>query len=232
MFHLRHYDWRMSQEHHISVPRTARYYMLGELSPQVEDVWFVCHGYGQLAKDFVSEFEAIADPRRVIVAPEALMRYYISTAPVVHGPDSRVGATWMTKEDREADIADYVGYLDALHDEIIAGLSGRRVSVTALGFSQGGATASRWIARGKTRPDRLIMWGSLLAADLDPARAASLFNEVKLSIVYGTRDQFAEQAMIADFKRLLETNAVPHTLTTFDGGHRMDRDTLRSMATF
>jgi predicted esterase len=138
----------------------------------------------------------------------------------------------MTKEDREADIADYVGYLDALHDEIIAGLSGRRVSVTALGFSQGGATASRWIARGKTRPDRLIMWGSLLAADLDPARAASLFNEVKLSIVYGTRDQFAEQAMIADFKRLLETNAVPHTLTTFDGGHRMDRDTLRSMATF
>ncbi len=220
----------MIHERHISVQRSARYYVLGELSQQIEDVWFVCHGYGQLAKDFIPEFEPIADPRRLIVAPEGLHRYYISTAPAVHGPESRVGATWMTREDRDTDIADYVGYLDALHDEIMTGLRQKKVSVTVLGFSQGGATATRWVARGKIRPDRLIMWGSLLSADIDPRRAASLFHDVKLSIVYGTRDQFAEQGMIADFNRLLERNAVPHTLTTFDGGHRMDRDTLRKLA--
>ena len=133
----------MIHERHISVQRSARYYVLGEPSPKVEDVWIVCHGYGQLAKDFISEFETIASPRRLIVAPEALMRYYISTAPAVHGPESRVGATWMTREDRETDIADYVGSLDSLHDEIMAGLGQKKVSITALGYSKGGATERR-----------------------------------------------------------------------------------------
>ena len=40
------------QEHHLSVERTARYYTLGSLDGP-RDVWFVCHGYGQLAARFL-----------------------------------------------------------------------------------------------------------------------------------------------------------------------------------
>ena len=106
----------MPTEHHIEVRRTARYYMLGEPSAETRDVWFVCHGYNQLAGDFIREFEPIDDKSRVIVAPEALSRYYISTEPKFHSAEAEIGATWMTRADREAEIADYVAYLDDLYD--------------------------------------------------------------------------------------------------------------------
>jgi predicted esterase len=220
----------MSEERHIAVTRTARYYVLGDPGPDIDDVWFVCHGYGQLASDFITEFECIADPRRLIVAPEALNRYYISTAPEFHGPESQVGATWMTRADREAEIDDYVNYLDDLYAEIMGDLGGRKVSVSVLGFSQGGATANRWLTRGAARTDRLLMWGSLLASDSDLNEAAAYFRDTDLVIIYGTRDQFADQKMISDYMKLMNSSSIPHTVVTFDGGHRMDRDTLISLA--
>ena len=220
----------MAEERHIAVTRTARYYLLGSPRPETKDVWFVCHGYGQLASDFIREFEIIQHPDRVVVAPEALSRYYISTAPEFHGPDSKVGATWMTREDREADIADYVSYLDDVYDEVMGDIGHRRASVTVLGFSQGGATANRWLTRGSSHADRLLMWGALLASDSDLNQAAAFFREVELKIVYGTRDKFAEQGMIAEYEKLLTDNGIPFSVTTFDGGHRLDRSTLQSLA--
>ena len=220
----------MTHERHIAVKRTARYYLLGEMGPAVEDVWFVCHGYGQLAGDFVKEFECIADPKRLIVAPEALSRYYVPSAPGFHGPESKVGATWMTREDREAEIADYIAYLDDLYAEVMSQIGNRQVRVTVLGFSQGGATANRWVTRGNVRPDRLLMWGCLLTSDSDLNQAAEFFKTVRLTLVYGTRDQFAATNMISEYEELLTSKSVPFQVKSFDGGHRMDRQTLKRLA--
>lgn len=220
----------MSEERHIAVTRTARYHVLGAPGPDIEDVWFVCHGYGQLASDFMKEFECIAHPLRLIVAPEALSRYYISTAPEFHGPDSKVGATWMTREDRETEIDDYVNYLDDLYAGIMGEIGHRKVSVTVAGFSQGGATANRWLTRGSARADRLLMWGSLLAADSDLNEAAAFFRDTGLVLVYGTRDQYTEEGMIPKYEKVLDSHSIPYRVVSFDGGHRMDRDTLRSLA--
>jgi len=217
----------MSEERHITVKRTARYYVLGEESPDIDDVWFVCHGYGSLASEFIDEFDSIAAPRRLIVAPEALNRYYISTAPEFHGPDSKVGATWMTREDREVEIGDYVRYLDDLYTSIMDRIGVARVTV--LGFSQGGATANRWLSRGSSRVDRLVMWGSTLPADADLNEAAEFFRLVDLTLVYGLRDQYASQGMIESYIETLNSHSIPHHVVTFDGGHRMDRDTLKGL---
>ena len=219
----------MSTEHHIQVRRTARYYTLGEPGNATRDVWFVCHGYGQLAADFIKEFEIIADPTRVIVAPEALSRYYLANEPGFHSSESRVVASWMTREDREAEIDDYVAYLDAVYDETISKVDRKNVSVTVLGFSQGGATANRWLTRGRSRADRLIMWGALIASDADLNQAATFFRDVKLTIVYGKKDQFANDKMIEDYQRVLVEKRIPFELLTFGGGHRMDREILRSL---
>jgi predicted esterase len=220
----------MPSEHHITVGRTARYYTIGELGPLTRDVWFVCHGHGQLAGEFIREFEIIADPARVVVAPEGLSRYYVSNDSGFHSKESKVVATWMTREDRENEINDYVGYLDALYKEIIAKVNQQNVSVTVLGFSQGGATANRWVTRGRSHPDRLIMWGALLATDADLNQAATFFRDVKLTMVVGKRDQFLKEGMIEDYQRLLRESGIPFELITFDGGHRMDRETLRRLA--
>src|SRR5690606_29110285 len=109
------------REQHTTVPRTARYYTLGRAGPELGQVWFVCHGYGQLAARFIRRFRGLDNGRRLIVAPEALSRFYVGDHGGPHGPESRVGATWMTREDRLREIDDYVRYLDLLHDHVMAG---------------------------------------------------------------------------------------------------------------
>ncbi len=220
----------MVTENHIGVRRTARYFLQGELSKHVTDVWFACHGYGQQASDFVKEFECIDVQHRLVVVPEALSRFYLAEPGGAHGPESKVGATWMTREDREAEIIDYVGYLDDLYDSIFSTVSRESARVTVLGFSQGGATAARWLTRGRAVADRLLVWGSLLPNDLDLAQAARMLNRLQMSIVYGTRDKHADSAVIAGYEKLLRGHKVEYTLDTFDGGHRMDRATLSKLA--
>ena len=140
-------------ERHLEVVRTARHWVLGEGAARSGEVWFVLHGYQQLARRFLERFEGLADGTRVIVAPEALSRFYKDQTPGRHGPESPVGAAWMTREDREREIGDYVRYLDALADRVLGPLRpGPRVTV--LGFSQGVATAARWTVLGRTRPRR------------------------------------------------------------------------------
>jgi predicted esterase len=220
----------MSTENHIRVTRSARYHTLGTPGRDIDDVWFVCHGYGQLAADFIQEFETIAADHRLIVAPEALSRFYLAEGTGFHGPDAKIGATWMTRADRETEIADYVAYLDDLYDHVFTACDRDRARVTVLGFSQGGATANRWVTRGRVRTDRLLMWGALLAADSDLNQAAEFFRSVALTIIYGTRDQYAEEGMIARYEKLLRDSAIPYRLLTFEGGHRMDRETLMRLA--
>lgn len=220
----------MSNEHHIAVTKTARFFTLGTIGPEITEVWFTCHGYGQLASDFIRQFGCIDAPGRLIVVPEALSRFYLAQGIGFHASDAQIGATWMTREDRETEIGDYVNYLDTLYDEIFSKIDRQRVRVTVLGFSQGGATANRWVTRGRVKADRLIMWGSLLASDADLNAAAEFFRNVELTIVYGIRDQFADSATIANYESLLKQKSVSYNLVTFDGSHRMDRDVLRQLA--
>ena len=138
------------RERHIRVTRSARYFTLGDAAASTTELWLVTHGYGQLAGEFLRAFTVLDDGSRLIVAPEALNRFYV--VPVAHtqAADRPVGATWMTREDRENEIADYVDFLDAVYRESALGAA----HVTALGFSQGVATACRWAAMGNSRVDR------------------------------------------------------------------------------
>src|SRR2546426_8007096 len=65
----------------------------------------------------------------------------------------------MTREDRLHEIDDYVRYLDALYREVLGRVEGPAARVTALGFSQGTATVSRWAALGQSRLDHVVLWG-------------------------------------------------------------------------
>ena len=128
-------------EQHLVVRKTARTYRLGEPGPATREVWIACHGYGQLAARFIRSFQSIAGESRVVVAPEALHRFYLDP-PDRPAEQRRVGATWMTRDDRDRDIADYVAYLDDVCAEVRG--AAPSASITALGFSQGAATVSRW----------------------------------------------------------------------------------------
>jgi predicted esterase len=144
--------------HHIRVQRTARYYTIGG-APGVatKRFWFVLHGFGQLAGTFVRFFADLSSDESIVVAPEAMNRYYMVNPDVAPARDRPVGATWMTREDRESEIADYVEYLDAVADEVTGGALAPGVRLDVIGFSQGAATATRWIAHGTVPATRLIL---------------------------------------------------------------------------
>ena len=217
-------------EHHLAVRRSARYYTLGPRDGSAEHVWIVCHGFAQLAGRFMRHFAAIDDGTRLIVAPEALNRFYVEATPAVHGPDSKVGATWMTREDREHEIADYVGYLDTLADEIFAATPREGAQLTVLGFSQGVATVVRWAVYGHTRPDHLILWASPLPPEIDARTGRDALAAIpRISIVVGALDTGAQRAVPAERERMARLG-LDYTLHGFEGGHHLDPDTLRSLA--
>lgn len=220
----------MINEHHITTPRTARYYTLGEPGPGITEVWFALHGYGQLAGRFVRELSPLDDGTRLIVAPEALSRFYLGG--VGQGPraERAVGATWMTREDRLAEINDQVRYLDAVYVEVLKGLGPSRPRVCVLGFSQGTAAASRWLGYGSARADRLILWGGEIPPDLDPAVLRERFTRLDLALVAGTRDQYITSKILDREKQHLESHAIPFRLVTFEGGHEVNEVVLRELA--
>ncbi|HWZ60820.1 MAG TPA: hypothetical protein VNW46_17680 [Gemmatimonadaceae bacterium] len=211
-------------EHHLTVTRTARYYTLGV--PQ-RSVWIVAHGYGELAADFAARFAPVDDGTRLIVAPEALSRFYHAAPSASSVPPSAgtVGASWMTREDRQSEIADQIGYLDAVHEAIFARVPRDSVRLTVLGFSQGVATVCRWLTRSRTRVDRLVCWAGVIPDD-----SLAVLKTLPLTVVSGSRDIFAPPERVAQAEAQLAGANVPYRRLGFAGGHRLDDDVLRALA--
>lgn len=216
-----------AREHHLEVTRGARYWTLGGADGHQPEAWIVLHGYAQLARRFLSRFESVAGPSRLVVAPEALSRFYVSPSMGRHGTEAVVGATWMTREDREREIRDYVAYLDRLAEAAVP--AGARLTV--LGFSQGVATAWRWVTYGETSaPARLVAWAGHLPPDLDMDRAARQLADTEVVLVGGERDRTVGDALSQDELTRLRDSGVTYRLERYAGGHDIDPPTLRRIA--
>jgi predicted esterase len=215
-----------AREHHLAVTRTARYWTLGEAAGEDPEVWFVLHGYAQLARRFLSRFGTIAEGR-LVVAPEALSRFYVESPRGRHGKESVVGATWMTREDREAEIADNVGYLDSLAAEVLPA----NARVTVLGYSQGVAAAWRWAAYGAARPpDKLVLWAGFFPHDLDVKRAARALEHSQIVMVRGADDRTFGEAAESEEEARLAGSGLVYRIERHAGGHEIDPETLRRVA--
>ncbi|MCC7133404.1 MAG: hypothetical protein IT352_12175 [Gemmatimonadales bacterium] len=208
--------------HRLQVTRSARYYLLGERAG-AEEIWFALHGYSQLASNFLKWFEPAAKPGRLIVAPEALSRSYFE-----ENQARRVGASWMTREDREAEIEDYIRYLDQLADEVIGSLP-PRVRLEVHGFSQGAATACRWAAFGRHPVNRLVLWGGTVPPDLDLERLRSSLRDGSLVVAVGDKDQFVSNEAVRNEQARLLGVGLPVVLRGFAGGHYVDRGTVAAI---
>ena len=209
-------------EHRISFDFQARYEVLGEPSSAIENIWFVCHGHGQLSKFFIRKFETINDGKTLIVAPEGLFKYYLE------GFTGRVGATWMTKEDRVNDIENYLKYLSAVLDEVISKLKGD-IKVTLFGFSQGAATISRFATQTDVSFDRLVLWAGIFPPDLPPLESQRRLSEKECFLVYGLHDQYLTEERIEEQACIAKQINVRPKIMTFSGGHELNEDLIKQI---
>lgn len=219
--------------HHICVTKTARYYLVGSPNPLVRNLWFVCHGYTQLAAEFGGVFQALEDDTRLIVIPEAMSRFYLDTRPG-HSAGSKVGATWLTREDRQTEIADTVAYLDGLYERILEELASHGVDrdmirVSALGFSQGGPVVARWAANGNAVIDRLVPWAHAIPQDVNVRALGERRPKLTIDVVYGTRDRFIGEDAIEEERAVMESSGVPYRMHPFSGGHTLNIAMLRKL---
>ena len=208
------------QERFIRVRRTARYHVIGDAAT-AKRVWIVLHGYGQLARYFLHKFEGLQKDL-LIVAPEGLSRFYVDEA------HRRVGATWMTREDREQEIQDYVEYLDLLASEILQNVP-KDTGLGILGFSQGVATACRWAMLGSTKSEELVVWSGSLPLELDQDTLASEFAKIRVTVVQGSKDRIVPRTVAEDTAALLRLAGIQHKVATFDGGHELEPVLLRKV---
>jgi predicted esterase len=197
-------------ESHIDVVQKRRFYQ-NDITDKKE-ILIALHGYGQLGQFFFRKFSAI-EKKIGIVIPEGPHRFYLE------GSSGRVGASWMTKEWRETDIAENTQYLLSLIKAI------RKVNqnapITLLGFSQGGATAARLY---QTAPDlftQLILWASVFPPDVEKQQFKM---KNKLHFVLGTKDPYFSSENRATL--LNEYQKLGFIIHEFDGVHDINETTL------
>ena len=204
--------------------------MLGADVSPAEELWLVCHGYGQLAARFIRRFGVLDNGRRLIVAPEALSRFYLSGGTGPHSEEDKVGASWMTREERDAEIADQVTFLDLVRERVLAGAEAARLRVVALGFSQGAATVCRWAARTAVPPDAVILWGSGVPSDLFEGEGRTGLARATLTIVVGKSDPIASGDRVQVHRERLDAAGLVYRFLSYEGGHEIDGPTLLGVA--
>jgi predicted esterase len=166
------------------------------------------HGYGEPVEAHLNQLRTIPGADAwLTVAVQALHRFY--TKPDV------VGASWMTRQDRDLAIRDNVAYVNRVVAAVRA--EWRTAGpVVFLGFSQGASMAYRAAVLGAERAAAVIALGGDIPPEL---RAQGLRQFPPALIARGTRDTWYTAEKLESDVACLRQNGTDVQALTFDGGH-------------
>ena len=209
--------------HHISVPRTARVATAGKLSSETKYIWIACHGYGEIASEFIQSMQSIVDDSTYVVAPEALSRFYWGG-----NFDGKPVASWMTREDRLNEIKDYSNYLSLVLDDVLSKAS-EQVKIILLGFSQGSATVARWVNAKHPKCHAMVIWAGMIPEDIEYEQA--YYSHVNLYCRYGDEDRFINADRVVQHQALMDQKGLTFQMEAFPGKHKIYSEPLKALAT-
>lgn len=209
-------------QHNIEITKTARYYSLGSFG-EPNELWICLHGYAHRAENFIENFRPIVTDDRLIIAPEGLSRFY------TRGFGGTVGASWMTREDRENEIKDYVIYLEKLYTEVLTKCDSKPDRIVLFGFSQGVPAILRTIAETGIRADEIVMWSGDVPRDLNFEGFLSNAKDVRKWLLYSKTDPLVRQEIYSETQELLNTHSIRYKVLHFDGGHEIPEAALKEL---
>jgi len=178
------------------------------------------HGYMESADLQIERLAGIPGAESwTLVAVQALHRFYA-------GRGQQVVASWMTRQDREAAIADNVNYVDAAlesvpHDE--------RTRIVYAGFSQGVAMAFRAAVLGRSGSHGIIAVGGDVPPDL-LAEPSSVFPPLLLA--RGESDEWYSQAKLDADVAALRSRGVAVRPLIHPGGHEWNAEVTAAAGEF
>src|SRR5262245_16784392 len=123
--------------------------------PQPRGVLVGFHGYMEGAAIQMERLQQVAPEAWTLVSVQGLNRFY-------RGRSEETVASWMTRQDREAAIADNIEYINRVVGAIRP--SGERLAF--MGFSQGVAMAFRAAVHGRAHADAVIAVGGDVPPEL------------------------------------------------------------------
>ena len=208
----------------ISIPKTHKYSQIGEFSEKTNTIWIVLHGYGMLSEFFIKKFECILNDSTVVIAPEGSNRFYLENNYY------RVGASWMTKLDKEKDIEDNISFIQTLYSNIVDEIGHTNFKLNTLGFSQGGPTLVRWLMSNKLNTNSLILWGSDIPKDSLVIENKSRWDSMNLKIVIGKNDEYINEEKKQEFVGVVKSYGLKYDLIEYEGSHKIIEEELKKIA--
>lgn len=207
------------KETHLAVTLSATYCTLNTLTDKTKKIWIAFHGYGMLSRYFIKKFELLNPEENFIIAPQGLSRFYLE------GFTGRVGACWMTKEDRLTEIDNQLKYIDAVLQKEIS--ENHHAEVILFGFSQGTATAVRYGAFSNLKFNKLVLWSGTFPDDLTSAQVTHWPNDLKILYFSGKYDPFLQPGMQQRIFDLVKNITGKHLeFHEFEGKHEVIQELL------
>ena len=177
------------------------------------------HGYMETAEIQLARLEALEiSARTTLVSVQGLHRFY-------RGRSQDVVAGWMTRQDRDAMIADNIEYGDRVLDLVAP----PGLPVFTAGFSQGVAMAFRTATRGRRRAAAVVAVGGDVPPELLQDGALA-FPPVLLG--RGERDDWYTAAKLEADARALRARQVEVETVVHPGGHDWTGEITAAASTF
>ena len=203
----------------IQVEVQASYRTLNVLTEKTKRVWIVFHGYGQLTEYFIRKFNVLNAEENFIIAPQGMSKFYLE------GFSGRVGATWMTKEDRDTEIDNQQQYINAVLTQELQDIEGKEIIL--FGFSLGVATMGRFAAYNHFRFDKLVLWAGTFPHELEKTDIRHWTHPYSISYYTGNEDPFLKEGMIErQHNRLRELTGKDISVHSFHGKHEVISELL------
>ncbi|MEO9257129.1 MAG: dienelactone hydrolase family protein [Crocinitomicaceae bacterium] len=203
----------------LTIRKTAKYAVYGN-KETAKTLWIVLHGYGQLVDYFIRNFHVLNETENLVIAPEGMHRFYLN------GTEGRVGASWMTKEERLDDISDNNHYLDQIFAD---NFSDKIEKIIVLGFSQGASTAARWIEAGNIKPTAFVLWAGVFPPDVKLENHSTVFGKIPTYFAVGDNDQYFSEETIHKLKEDFLSKGMDVNWMRFSGKHEIDSVTLLNL---
>lgn len=208
----------MAEPHSLITQKTARVFTHGTLTANTKMIWLVAHGYGFLAEYFIKKFEVLNPDEHFVIVPEALNRFYLKEL------SGRVGASWMTTEDRDNEIKDYISYLDKVYETFILQTEAK---IIGLGFSQGAATIARWAMHTHNRLNNIVFWGGSIPNDC--LNDISRLNILHPYLLVGDEDEFISAERREEVMKTLDNVGLIFSHIFYKGGHAILTEPLMQL---